>query len=144
MPKPEAGTDDARWPPRWPLPGGPHPATRTRWQDTRVLKTLWPAQAGTRRLSARFGAALVCVRYRQDPAPGGLRYTTVELLLASRHAARRLNPSVVYAVGVHWRERDLIRQLRDSGAHWNRALGKWHATGRTLTALKLTHRIRER
>lgn len=51
-----------------------------RARGTHVVKTLWPPQAGTIKLSRRYGPALLCVRYRHDEA-GLRRYTTVELIV---------------------------------------------------------------
>ena len=49
-------------------------------RQTWVIKTLWPGQAGTIKLSRRYGDALVCVRYRHD-AKGAVRYTTIEVVV---------------------------------------------------------------
>ncbi len=45
-----------------------------------VIKTLKPGDSGTKRLSARYGDRLVCVRYRKDEALNR-RYTTIELIV---------------------------------------------------------------
>lgn len=45
-----------------------------------VIKTLKPGDSGTKRLSARYGDRLVCVRYRKDEDQNR-RYTTVELIV---------------------------------------------------------------
>ncbi len=42
---------------------------------------LKPGQNGTKKLLARFGERLVCVRYRYDAARS-LRFTTVELIVS--------------------------------------------------------------
>lgn len=47
---------------------------------SRVSKKLMPGQPGTKRLSALYGDALVCVRYRQDRA-SGRRFTTIEIVV---------------------------------------------------------------
>ena len=48
--------------------------------DMDVLKTLRPGENGTKRLAARYGDRLVCVRYRQDKEKNR-RYTTVEIII---------------------------------------------------------------
>lgn len=50
------------------------------WQQTRVRKTLWPPQPGTRRWRLKFGAELVCVRYRQS-TDRRYRFTTIEVVV---------------------------------------------------------------
>ena len=45
-----------------------------------VLKTLKPGDNGTKRLTARYGDRLVCVRYRQDKTKNR-RYTTIEIIV---------------------------------------------------------------
>lgn len=45
-----------------------------------VLAIRWPGQRGTRKLLARYGERLVCVRYRYDAA-SSTRYKTVELVV---------------------------------------------------------------
>ena len=46
---------------------------------TRITKKLLPLQPGAKKLTARYGEALIYVRYRLDPTEDR-RYTTVELL----------------------------------------------------------------
>ena len=49
---------------------------------------LKPGQNGTRKLLARFGERLLCVRYRYDEARS-LRFTTVELIVAQPPRSNR-------------------------------------------------------
>lgn len=48
-----------------------------------TTKRLKPGSPGTRRLLQRYGADLLCVRYRVDRS-SGKRFTTVELLVEER------------------------------------------------------------
>lgn len=50
--------------------------------NSRIIKKLLPNSPGAKRLSDRFGSALVCVRYRLDQT-AGRRYTTVEIVVDS-------------------------------------------------------------
>ena len=50
--------------------------------QTRIIKKLTPGDAGTKRLSQRYGTDLVCVRYYQD-REARRRYTTVEIVVDS-------------------------------------------------------------
>ena len=67
--------------------------------ETRL--TLRPGQPGTRKLVARYGERLVCVRYLYDAA-GGRRLKTVELVVESvpwktrARKARRQDDDVVH------------------------------------------------
>lgn len=58
----------------------PRRKRRRHSRGTHVVKTLWPPQAGTIKLSRRYGPALLCVRYRHDET-GLRRYTTIELIV---------------------------------------------------------------
>ncbi|GAB4373538.1 MAG: hypothetical protein Kow0042_17510 [Calditrichia bacterium] len=50
------------------------------FKNARTRKMLRPGQPGTKKLSQKFGADLVCVRYRYD-ATQKKRYTTVEVVI---------------------------------------------------------------
>lgn len=54
-----------------------------RGKESVVLKKLSPEAPGAKRLAARYGAALLCVRYRED-SQSGKRLTTVELIVDQR------------------------------------------------------------
>lgn len=97
------------------------------WNETTVLKTLWPPQPGTLQWRDRFGDRLVCVRYRHD-AHSAHRYTTVELLVD--HAPVR----VVRSRRKAWELRmapikpALRRALRQVGAEWDPEAEVWRLT----------------
>ena len=62
---------------------------------TRVVKKLSSQQGGALKLARRYGAALVCVRYRQD-MQGLHRYTTVELVVDEAPvASKRADATIV-------------------------------------------------
>lgn len=95
------------------------------WQHSRVRKTLWPPQAGTKRWRAQFGAELVCVRYRQS-GDGRYRFTTLEFVVdhgpvQGRDSARRLTAQLcVGRYSMRWRQ-----ALLAAGARWDETLGVW-------------------
>jgi hypothetical protein len=67
-----------------------------------IRLTLRPGMAGTKKLLARFGERLVCVRYRYDRA-SGRRFKTVELIVqdvAWSGRTRRPRPNDQDLVGV--------------------------------------------
>ena len=66
-----------------------------------VKRTLRAGAPGTQRLLPRYGADLVCVRYRENNA-GTEKYTTVELIID-----RRPTPTTLVRIAVDWRETQL-------------------------------------
>lgn len=117
----------------------PRPGAPNGWRRGHVLRTLWPAEAGTRRWLDRYGAALVCVRHREDPA-GLRRVVTVELLVGevrSRRRVRRLNKTATYPLRVAPGAGSLRQLLRAHGARHDPYRGLWHARGQLIEALGL-------
>ncbi len=91
--------------------------------------TLRPGQKGTRKLVARFGARLVCVRYLYD-AEAGRRYTTVELVVSSgpwcpRPRQPRLRDDEIVAVRIAYHEVELRERAKRLGAVWRPARKLW-------------------
>lgn len=103
--------------------------------DSVVLKKLAPGAAGARRLAARFGDALVCVRYREDAA-GGQRLTTVELVVE-----RRPLPPGEFLVRIEFEETGLRAQVKEAGGTWDPKLKLWHVPRAAVRKLKLTKRV---
>lgn len=116
-------------------------ATPPQDKTTRVVKTLWPPQPGTRRLQQRYGETLVCVRYRHD-ATGLRRYTTVEIVVdeapvTGRHVDQRWFP-----VRIAFHEESLRANAKRHGARWDQATRLWHLKGAAVKKLKLEGRVR--
>lgn len=63
-------------------------------RSTRVLKKIEPNQAGALKWAQRYGASLLCVRYRLDPR-NAQRLTTVELIVDRADAAPPGDKSVL-------------------------------------------------
>lgn len=114
-----------------------------------VRQTLKPGDAGTRKIAARFGDKLVCVRYRVDAAHG-VRYTTVELIVDQALLTRRRskppsswvpdrNPMV--GVRIFYREDTLREKAKDEGAIWRPRQKLWEMPLQTARRLGLGNRI---
>lgn len=133
---------------RMPVPDDPAQATETRatpgnepWTTTRVSKTLWPPQAGTKRLRDRYGAALVCVRYRHD-AEGRHRYTTVELMVDHGPVRTPRGGRRIYELDVPYWNETLRRELLNAGAVWDKDATVWRLSLSMAKALGVVKRLR--
>ena len=109
-------------------------------RQTRVMKTLWPRQAGTLKLLRRFGADLVCVRYRHDPT-GLHRLTTVEIVVDQSCVASRRSDRQVFGVRIGLLEHDLRAQAKAHGAKWDDTSKLWRMRGKGVKLLKLHARV---
>ncbi len=110
------------------------------YQHTRVVKKLNADQAGALKLARRFGQALVCVRYRQDPQRGH-RYTTVEIVVDEAPIQRRFSPETVVALRIAFEERALRQAVKDNGGRWDKGAGVWRVPFEAVRRLSLTNRI---
>lgn len=110
------------------------PPTPSAGEGSVVTKKLAPGAAGIKRLEARFGPALVCVRYRLDPA-NRRRLTTVELIVDQRPLPA--DPYVRIAYG----ETDLRRRVKLAGGAWDAERKLWQVPRETIRRLKLEKRI---
>ncbi len=106
-----------------------------------VTKKLHPGQPGTKKLLARHGAALVCVRYRQD-ALRLYRYTTIELVVHAGpiHPARF--DAASFGLQLEQHEHELRRTIKNAGARWDPVDRLWWMRGATIRKLGLVNRIR--
>ena len=78
-----------------------------------------PGQKGTQRLVSRFGAALVCVRYRYDERTGD-NLTTAEIIVDRRpRLPSRFRDRDMVAVSVPYTEKALREKLKTAGGRWN-------------------------
>lgn len=119
------------------------PASDEPWPTTRVSKTLWPPQAGTKRLRDRYGAALVCVRYRHD-AEGRHRYTTVELMVDHGPVRTPRGGRRIYELDVPYWNDTLRRELLNAGAEWDKEANVWRLSLSTGKALGVVRQMRKR
>ncbi|HEX5091837.1 MAG TPA: hypothetical protein VFV84_04015 [Burkholderiales bacterium] len=112
-----------------------------------IRSTLRPGERGTRKLAARFGERLVCVRYRYDPATCK-RYTTVELIVAEApwsprtRKPRRSRPAdeMVY-VRVGYAEEALRAKMKALGAIWRPRVRVWELPWGVVQGLGIEDRV---
>lgn len=109
-------------------------------RQTRVVKTLWPRQAGTIKLLQRFGADLVCVRYRHD-LTGLHRLTTVEIVVDQNSVASRRSDREVFSVRIGRLEHELRARAKAQGARWDDTSKLWRMRGKGVKLLKLHARV---
>ena len=90
--------------------------------------TLKPGQRGTKKLLARYGAQLFCVRYRYDEQKRR-RYTTVELIVEEWEwqpaEPRPPAPDALIDIHAAWGDLELSRRVKGAGGRWNRTRGVW-------------------
>lgn len=112
----------------------------TRGATTRVTKKLTPEQRGALGWARKYGAALVCVRYRVD-AGAGRRFTTVELLVDEAPLAppKRDDAMVWLRIGVE--EFELRERIKRAGARWEPARKLWRLPSITARRLGLQARV---
>jgi hypothetical protein len=88
-------------------------------KEMKAYGHLKPGQKGTHRLVARFGAALVCVRYRYDERTGD-NLTTAELIVDRRpRVTPRYRDTDLVAVAVPYTETALRERLKAAGGRGN-------------------------
>lgn len=88
-------------------------------KEMKAYGHLKPGQKGTQRLVTRFGAALVCVRYRYDEQNGD-NLTTAEIIVDRRPGNRELRhrDTELVAVAVPYTEKALREKLKALGGRW--------------------------
>jgi hypothetical protein len=110
---------------------------------TRISKRLAPDQDGAKKLARRFGGALVCVRYRQDPALG-LRYTTVELLVEQAQLPTARARNTVAFVHIRHIDRAGKTQALAEGATWDAKKQAWRMSLESAQRLGLADAVLEK
>jgi len=118
------------------------PITPLRLAKALVTKRLLPHKPGAKKLTQRYGDALVCVRYRHD-VEAGRRYTTVELVVeegpipADRKPAAAV-PTTPAAVHLRIPFNDLaLRQaVQRHGGEWDAKLRVWRLSPSAARALQ--------
>jgi hypothetical protein len=112
----------------------------------RTRLKLNPGERGTKKLQAKYGDRLVCVRYRYDEQQQK-RYKTVELIeeevdwepKRDEVAARTL-----VEIQVDWMEGELREQVKAAGGRWNPERKVWRMEYGKVKDLGLEKRIVER
>jgi hypothetical protein len=104
---------------------------------------LKPGQKGTHRLLTKFGAALLCVRYRYDEETGE-NLTTAEIIIERRPSNRsiRHKDMDVVAVAVPYEEQVLREKVKTAGGRWDSGQRVWRIQyGSIKTDVALVNRI---
>ena len=111
--------------------------------ETRL--SLAPGQNGTKKVLARYGERLVCVRYRYDAARK-VRHKTVELIVETtpwrpnRRNPRR-EPEDMAAIRIAFSETALREQIKAAGAMWRPRHRVWEVDWKTVRELGLQGRV---
>ena len=120
----------------------------------RIVKTVKPGHKGTKGLLSRYGASLLCVRYRYDEdACESLK--TVELIVQRRSLKHEavLRDSTKrggqaggagrrrVALQIDWREKELQSRVRSAGGRWDRVRRVWFLRRDAAEGLGLLGRI---
>ncbi len=105
---------------------------------------------GTKKLVAKYGDPLECVRYRYNERLGR-RYETVELIeeesawrpTESRRAKSAAPPAPTDRMGVRigYEETELRDRVKAVGGIWRPRLKRWELSYAQITALGLEHRL---
>ena len=111
--------------------------------ETRL--TLAPGQNGTKKLLARYGDRLVCVRYRYD-ATHGVRHKTVELIVEtlpwrSRSRVPRRDAHDMVGVRIGFPETELRERVKNAGGIWRARQRLWELDWKTVRELGLQDRV---
>ncbi len=109
-------------------------------RQLRTRLTLWPGQKGTKKLQARYGAKLLCVRYRYDRIRYR-RYKTVELIEDETVWAPDM--AEIVAVRVEGYETGLRAQVKEAGGRWDKEQTVWRLPIGQVLALGLEERLVE-
>ncbi len=98
-------------------------------KDMKAYGHMKPGQKGTQRLMNRFGAALVCVRYRYDERTGD-NLTTAEIIVDRRPRLMtgRYRDTDMVAVSVPYTEKALREKLKTAGGRWNPEERVWRVS----------------
>ena len=110
-----------------------------------IRLTLRPGMSGTKKLLARYGERLVCVRYRYDRATGR-RVKTAELIVedvawAGRERSR--NDRDLVGVRIGWKESELRAAVKRAGGIWRPRQRLWELSCDAVRTLGLHGRVVE-
>jgi len=110
-----------------------------------IRLTLRPGMPGTKRLVARYGERLVCVRYLYDEIRSR-RLKTVELVVEEapwRGRARRprRNDHDLVGVRIAWNESELRTAVKQAGAICRPRQKLWEMSWDAVRTLGIGHRV---
>jgi len=100
---------------------------------------------GTKRLLARYGERLVCVRYLYDDARNR-RLKTVELVIEEapwrgRAGRPRRNDHDLVGVRIAWNESELRSAVKQAGGIWRPRQKLWEMSWQAVRTLGIGHRV---
>jgi hypothetical protein len=103
--------------------------------------------SGTKKLLARYGERLVCVRYRYDRATGR-RVKTAELIVedvawAGRARKPRRNDRDLVGVRIGWKESELRAAVKRARGIWRPRQRLWELSWDAVRTLGLQGRVVE-
>ena len=108
-----------------------------------IRLTLRPGMAGTKKLLARYGERLVCVRYRYDSATGR-RVKAAELIAwAGRARKPRRNDDDLVGVRIDWKESELRAAVKRADGIWRPRQRLWELSWDAVRTLGLHGRVVE-
>jgi hypothetical protein len=99
-------------------------------------------QPGALKWARRYGASLVCVRYRHD-AQGQHRYTTVELVVDDAPVAGRAQLDKMVILDLAFDESEMLKRVVVHGAEWDGEQRLWRMSRRMVEQLGLLSRVVE-
>jgi hypothetical protein len=116
----------------------PPPGAGTRQMKVKLKSR--PNDPGTKKLTAKYGDRLLCVRYRYD-AENNRRITTVELKEEEIPWKRRIPDDKQISVKIQWDETELQEKAKAAGGRWDPNHKVWILPYGIVRKLKLQNRI---
>lgn len=105
----------------------------------RVIAVKKPGENGTKRLVARYGDKLQCVRYVEDLLTGE-KFKTVELVVETEPWSSSLDPDLIVGVKIGVHEKELRAMVKAAGGCWDPYDRVWLLKYKDLKPLSLDHR----
>ena len=109
----------------------------------RTKRKLLPGDPGTKKLLAKYGERLVCVRYRYDKE-SKKKLKTVELIEEESNwqpDSKRIPANKIVKVNVAYGEIEVGRMIRNIGGRWNRQEKVWELPYMHVVNLGLQNRL---
>ncbi len=113
------------------------------WHTSKIKRTLLPGQPGAKKLGARYGDRLVCVRYRYDPEQQR-KITTVEIIVDERPwrpDPQRMHPNTRLSLCVGYDEVNVRNTVKAAGGKWDARQKVWKLAYKQVMALRLMDRV---
>ncbi len=116
-----------------------------------VIKKMKPGEPGTKRLVAKYGDQLICVRYRGDGTQKR-RITTVELVVdegfyvplkQSAPTSLQQNPNRNVFIRVDYQEAGLRQKVKLADGQWVPEKKRWKIRYRDAVKLGVLNRVEE-